>query len=67
VSDFGRLREDGEPTLADLIADAACVHLPAPRSAATAPRVIDLTIPAPRTIVIPEATLSLVEDYSLGV
>ena len=56
----------GEPTLADLIADAACVHLPAPRSTA-APRVIDLTVPAPRSIEIPDATLILVEDYSLGV
>lgn len=54
----------GELTLADLIADAAALHLPAPRAAA-APLVIDLT--APRTIHIPEATLSLVEDYALGV
>ena len=52
-------------SLADLIADAACVHLPAPRAAA-ATRVIDLTA-VPHVIQIPEATRSLVEDYALGV
>lgn len=57
---------DADLTLAGLIADAAQVHLPAPRGNA-APRVIDLTVPAPRAIEIPEATLSLVEEYSLGV
>ena len=60
------VREVGEPTLADLIADAACVHLPAPRTGIR-PRVIDLTVPAPRAIEIPEATLDLIEGYSLGV
>ena len=59
-------RPTDEPTLADLIADAARVHLPAPRVTAP-PQVIDLTVPEPRTIEIPEATLSLVEGYSLGV
>ena len=65
MTTFDRI-PDGEATLADLIADAARVHLPAPRSAAQV-RVIDLTVPAPRTIEIPEATLDLVEGYALGV
>ena len=56
---------DLDLTLADLIADAACMHLPAPRPAPT--RVIDLTVPAPRTIEIPEASVSLVEGYQYGV
>jgi hypothetical protein len=63
-------RATDEPTLADLIADASRVHLPAPRikPGVSAPaRVIDLTVPAPRTMEIPEATLGLVEGYSLGV
>ena len=57
-------RDERDLTLADLIADAACVHLPAPRASAPA-RVIDLT--APHAIEIPEATVSFVEDYALGV
>ena len=60
------MSDERDFTLADLIADAAAVQLPAPRAAA-APLVIDLTVPAPRTIRIPEATLSLVEEYALGV
>ena len=60
------MSDERDFTLADLIAVAASVHLPAPRAAAT-PLVIDLTVPSPRTIRIPEATLSLVEDYALGV
>ena len=66
MTGFDRIPDGGELTLADLIADAACVHLPAPRSAAQ-PRVIDLTVPTPRVIEIPEATINLVEDYALGV
>ena len=50
-------------TLADLIADAAKVHLPTPR-AATPPRVIDLRVPAPRPLEIPAATVDLVEGYA---
>jgi hypothetical protein len=56
-----------ETTLADLIADAALVRLPAPRSAvgAEARRVIDLTAAEPRTaIVIPEQSVFLVEGYA---
>ena len=54
-----------ELTLADLIADAQQITLPAPR---TPDRVIDLTVPAPRTgIVIPEATMTMLEDYELYV
>jgi hypothetical protein len=55
-----------ELTLADLIADATQVTLPAPR---TAPRVIDLTVPSPRSrpqgsLTISDATLSLVDGYA---
>ena len=66
MTGFDRSSDGVEPTLADLIADAARVHLPTPRSAAPG-RVIDLTVPAPRTIEIPESTLDLVEGYALGV
>ena len=50
-----------ELTLADLIADALQITLPAPR---TPDRVIDLTVPAPRTLLIPDATVSLVDGYA---
>jgi hypothetical protein len=56
-----------EPTLADLIADAAKVQLPLPRTAPRKvidPRTIDLGIPAPRPIKIPPATINLVEGYA---
>jgi hypothetical protein len=44
----------------ELIADAVKIQLPTPRT----PRaVIDLTIPAPRGITIPDATVSLVAGY----
>jgi hypothetical protein len=47
-------------TLDDLIADAVLMQLPTPRT----PRVvIDLTVPAPRTIEIPDTTVSLVAGY----
>ena len=51
----------GELTLADLIADASHITLPAPR---TPRRVIDLTVPEPRSLSIPDATLSLVDGYA---
>jgi hypothetical protein len=59
----------GDTSLADLIADAAKVRLPAPRSAASPtgarpPRVIDLRLPAPRPLEIPAATIDLVEGYA---
>ena len=47
--------------LAQLLADAAQVHLPQPRAPR---RVIDLTVPSPRTIVIPDAGVDLVEGYA---
>jgi hypothetical protein len=50
-------------TMADLIADAAMVRLPTPRTA-TAARAIDLRIPAPRPLEIPAATIDLVEGYA---
>ena len=51
-----------ELTLADLIADANQITLPAPRTPA---RVIDLTAPAPAgSLTIPDATLSLVDGYA---
>jgi hypothetical protein len=51
-------------TLATLIADAEQVQLPR----VPLPRTIDLDAPpAPRTIVIPEATMTLLEDYELYV
>jgi hypothetical protein len=50
-----------ELTLADLIADAAQISLPTPR---TPQRVIDLTVPAPAGLTIPDATLSLVDGYA---
>jgi hypothetical protein len=50
-----------ELSLADLVADARQITLPAPR---TPDRPIDLTVPAPRTLRIPDATVSLVEGYS---
>ena len=61
---FDRRPDSAELTLADLIADAACVHLPAPRRPAR--RVIDLTGPA-HILEIPAETTLLVENYSLGV
>ena len=55
-------------TLADLIADAAKVHLPTPRVPAAArviePRMIDLGVPAPRPLEIPAASIDLVEGYA---
>lgn len=51
-------------TLADLIADAAKVRLPAPRRAGPEPRVIDLRIPAPRAIELTAVTINLVEGYA---
>lgn len=56
-------------TMADLLADAALVRLPAPRATVpprvpVPPRVIDLTVPEPRSIEIPAATISLVEGYA---
>jgi hypothetical protein len=51
----------GELTLDDLIADAALIQLPAPRAARPA---LDLRIPAPRSIRIPDATVSLVDGYA---
>ena len=53
-------RSLGELTLADLIADATRIALPAPRK----PRVIDLTVPSPRSLSIPDATLHLVDGYA---
>lgn len=51
-----------ELTLADLIADASHITLPAPR---TPHRVIDLTVPAqPHSLSIPDATRSLVDGYA---
>ena len=50
-----------ELTLADLIADAQLITLPAPR---TAERVIDLTAHEPRGLSIPDATRKLVDDYA---
>jgi len=45
--------------LSDLIDDAK--HIPMPK-----PRVIDLTVPEPRReLVIPAATVTLLEDYEL--
>ena len=50
-------------TLSDLIDDAKHIPVPRPR-----PRVIDLAVPSPRTeIVIPEATMTMLEDYELYV
>ena len=54
-------------TLADLIADAAKVHLPTPRTASPRviePRMIDLGVPAPHPLEIPAATINLVEGYA---
>lgn len=49
--------------LSELIDDARHMPLPKPRG-----RVIDLTVPAPRAeIVIPDATITLLEDYELYV
>jgi len=50
-----------ELSLDDLIADAQLISLPAPR---TPERVIDLTVPEPRSLTIPDATLSLVDGYA---
>lgn len=50
--------------LSELIDDARHMPLPKPRGR----RVIDLTVPAPRAeIVIPDATITLLEDYELYV
>jgi hypothetical protein len=54
----------GELNLADLIDDAAQI----PDGTIHPQRVIDLTVPAPRReIVIPDATVTLLEDYELYV
>ena len=50
-----------ELTLADLIADAARITLPAPRSPE---RVIDLTAHEAGVLSIPDATRSLVDGYA---
>ena len=51
-----------ELRLDDLIADAISIQLPAPRAAR---RIIDLTqaAPAPRTLTIPDTTVSIVDGY----
>jgi len=50
-----------ELTLADLIADAQQMTLPAPRTPA---RVIDLTAHESTGLTIPDATLSLMDGYA---
>jgi hypothetical protein len=50
-----------ELTLDDLIADAGMIRLPAPRGPRAA---VDVTIPAPRSIRISDATVSLVDGYA---
>lgn len=53
---------DDLDTLAELIADARLVPIPAPRTASNRAIVIDLTLPTPaRVLRIPEATASLVD------
>jgi hypothetical protein len=54
------VHDTDELTLDDLIADAVKIQLPTPRAPRAA---IDLTVPAPRSIEIPDATVSLVAGY----
>jgi hypothetical protein len=50
-----------ELTLADLVADAAQITLPRPR---TPERLIDLTAHEPGGLTIPDSTVSLMDGYA---